>query len=168
MKKVVVEIDCREKHPLLFPTQLIWSRGRGSREMVAVETVGRQLRFGDYRLAQAPNAVVIERKGSLDEIAQNLLTRDHLRFREAWNRLITGCDYPVLAIDGSIATFDKLRGNYPDSITPEVVQCALWRWVAVHKVPVIWLGNTTTINTRRAVGAQLLRLMLALRFGGVD
>jgi hypothetical protein len=159
MRKIVVEVDSREKNPILFPEQVIWSARPHHREILQVETIRRELPLGDYRLANHPRCCVIERKASLDEICTNLLSKDRHRFNNAWARFITGCGYPVLAIDGSLANFDQIRRK--DGPPPEEAIRAFWDMI-YQRTPwiVLWLGNTVSPLTRRKIGAQLVRLMM--------
>lgn len=159
MRKVVVEIDNREKNPLLFPPQVIWSPRSGKREIASVTTVTKQLKTADYRLAGHPHDCLIERKAGLAELAQNLLSEDRHRFYDAWARFTTNCHRPVLLIDGSLADFDKLPPGV--DYHPAEVQRAFWGLLQAYPfVWVIFAGNTVSPVTRQKLGAQLVRLML--------
>jgi ERCC4-type nuclease len=161
-RHVVIEVDNREKNPVLFPSTMVWSHRPFERTLVKVEVRRRELPLGDYRLANYPRCCVVERKSGLTELCQNLLSpTDRARFQEAWNRFVTGCRYPVLLLDGALASADTLKFK-TEKIIPEDVMSAFWS-LMLWKPPttVVWAGPSASVSTRTKLGAQLLTLMLA-------
>jgi len=170
MRHVVVEVDDREKKPILFPKQLLWSPQPGHQELIEVQVRDARLRYGDYRLARYPRACVIERKGSVAELAQNLLTkRDRQRFRNAWVRFVTSCLCPVLVVDDAIQKLDEVPPSlsqaaiyYEGRITGSEIARAFWDLVLANPPALtLWTGRSQSLVSRRRLGAQLIRLMLS-------
>lgn len=107
MPRVTVEVDDRERKPLTFPTHLrVRTGGKG---IATYEIVVRDahLSAGDYRLAEYPRAGLCERKGGLQELAQNLYSADRVRFNRAHARLHSAASYPFWLVECSSA--DLLR-----------------------------------------------------------
>jgi ERCC4-type nuclease len=159
MKKVSVDIDNREKDLLPFPDTVVWSPVPFRREIVQIETVVTQLPFGDYRLTKHPKLVVVERKKNLGELATNILTKDKVRFRKAWHRFVTGCEYPVLLIEQSFGQM-KLPPRL-GKINAEEVMAELFQLVfSTPNLVTIW-AHSTKLN-RKVVAANLIRMMLSM------
>jgi len=91
--ELIVEVDCREKKPILFP-QFVRLGGR----VVRVCTRSRMLKAGDYRLAAAPKLVVVERKGCPLELLSCALVRKS-KFRKQLRKLRDSAEIPVLLLD---------------------------------------------------------------------
>jgi ERCC4-type nuclease len=160
MRHVTVEIDSREKNPLLFPKNMLWYDDNNHAVQLQVSTVTKTLPFGDYRLRAYPREVVIERKAGVDELAQNLQTADSVRFQAAFKRFLEGCTRPVLLLDCSLAKCDSF--GFTTVLHPASTMSAFWRMVLQSpKLLVLWAGNTMSIKTRTSLGAQLIRLMLS-------
>lgn len=159
-KSIQITIDSREKVPLLFPSNIIWYRDRGYGEghLVKVKTKVAKLDYGDYLLSNWPNAAVIERKGSLDELNQNLLTDDYERFMSATRRLCENCRHPYLLLDTSIATLWTPTERCP---SPERAWDALCQILSTFGVRLLWGGNAKHAGPRRILGEQILRILLS-------
>lgn len=160
-RKIVVEIDDREKNPLLFPEQTVWSpEPCKTRELLQIETKRVTLDAGDYRLADYPESCVIERKGSLDELAQNLLTKDRTRFANAFIRFVKACRHPVLVVEAP-ASCERLKGDYQKIVVPDVLGSLHKVMAGVPKLTTYWVGSSNSPTTRAAVGSHMVRLMMA-------
>lgn len=158
-RRVIIEVDAREQEPLLFPDHLVWAREPYRREIIRLETVRRELPYGDYRLARYPRKGVIERKAGLDELAHNLLTADRERFHRAWARFVTGCEHPILLLEGSFA-LDKLHAP-TKCMTSEDVRSAVCRlMLEVPRLIVLWSGRHRSVAARTRLGAEAVRLLL--------
>ncbi len=158
-KSVELKIDSREKIPLLFPSNILWFSDRSSEgRMIRIRTKVAKLDYGDYLLSNWPDAAAIERKGSLDELNQNLLTGDYSRFMEATRRLCDGCRHPYLLLDSSIATLWTPTERCP---RPEQVWDALCHLLATTPLRLLWGGNAKHAGARRILGEQLIRLLLS-------
>lgn len=165
-KEVVVEIDSREKNPLQFPSDIVFSTKPYHRQLVRVQTRRVELAAGDYRLARYPKACVIERKSGIDELAKNLLDpSDRVRFTAAWDRFLNCCQIPVLLLDASLAASNRFKGLRSEKIGPEDVMAAFWEMVwraqRAHGLTLVWVGNTVGLSAQHALGTQVLRMMLS-------
>jgi len=158
-RKVMIEVDSREKEPVLFPNHIVWAERPFKRTIIEIDAIRKQLPIGDYRLARYPRCGVVERKRDLTELAQNLLASDRRRFRDAWARFITGCEYPILLIESTFSS-PKLRFSAP-RITQEDVRSALYRLqLEAPNLLVIWSGGLRNTTARVRTGAELVRLLL--------
>ena len=92
---VTVYQDDREQRPFLFPTRLHATAVHGEKITLRVTIRKTRLVAGDYFFSRTDMAIGgrpgIERKGSWDELHQNLLTKDVERFRKALIRLRLSC-----------------------------------------------------------------------------
>lgn len=158
-RSVTVEIDDREKYPVLFPPYVRWFDLDGRPHLIRVETTRRRLAVGDYRLASAPEGCVVERKGSLEELAGNLLTRDRRRCLSALLRLVRGCRQPVLLLDFSLpSALNVDGGSGPD---PWQVASVLFHQVSSLGLQVFSCGACRGDGIRTRLGASLVMMMLA-------
>lgn len=155
-RTVTVLIDSRENYPLLFPQRLrLWVAGKP--RLVRVKTEKRTLKTGDYLLAARPNGCVIERKGSISEIARNLLDpKDKSRASAAFSRLAK-CELPVLLLDMTPSDMYRPSRHLQN---PEPVIDALWQLASRLKLMVVWGGYCKPPEQRRLLGNNLLRMML--------
>jgi len=145
--------DTREKRPLLFPATLDY-RGR----IHPVHIVKRTMPEGDYSLDIPEPAAIVERKGSLDEIRQNLLTTDNARFLRAITRLCDSCDHPILLLE---ATPSDLLLPTKDIPRPGPLVQLLCNLCAARGILLLLPGACHFPTKRRAVGELVLRLLLA-------
>lgn len=163
---VQVEIDHREKTPLLFPQHIVWCPEPFVRTVVKIETKTVELDAADYRLKNWPTACGIERKAGLDELRNNLLTDDRVRFHNAWARFISTYQFPVLLIEDSPSrNWEPRCFKTPSPGTKktqsEDVYSALWRLLfGTPGLHVVWSGHTSSVASRRRLGAQMVRMML--------
>jgi hypothetical protein len=93
-RDLLIQIDSREQHPLLFPDTVLRYTSPKSRTLHRIKTETVTLKEGDYRLASHPTAGVCERKAGLSELTQNTLSGDRPRFTRAINRLLGCCSHP--------------------------------------------------------------------------
>lgn len=158
-RSVELVVDSREKYPLLFPETITWHPDRSSdTKLIKLKVVEAKLDYGDYLLAKWPDKAVIERKGSLDELCQNLLTDDYARFTAALDRLIANCTAPYILLDASITDLWTPTAHCTE---PAQVWDALCRTVVHRKIPLLWAGSAKLAGPRRILGGQIARLLLA-------
>jgi len=115
-KKLSVGVDKEEKQPYLFPgrltlrldyTELLAGLpaaavdAEASAVSIPVETVRTSLRrYGaDYLLLGYEHVSRWERKGRIEELVQNVATKDSVRFSNSLLKLVAGCRYPYLVLD---------------------------------------------------------------------
>lgn len=154
--------DTREKLPLVFPHHLTildptafpWDR----RTFTATLTVQKQtLETGDYLLQGSEQVTLIERKGSLDEVANNCLTRDGRRkFAACCLRLRSSCSKPYLILEGSPSLLSKpLRTGEP----PGIALDSLLRLLAEHRIEMLLLPSPS-FQARLQFGEWAARLLI--------
>jgi ERCC4-type nuclease len=108
MKTLTIHVDNREKTPFKFPATML-VRSKGKKDMpVRILTQETRLPIADYVLGDepgntyfsydTPSTVIIERKHSIDELAQNVLARRE-RFCEILEAMAEGARYPILVFD---------------------------------------------------------------------
>lgn len=156
-KKLIIEIDTREKRPLLFPAFL-----RTPKETFIVETHRVCLPAGDYRLRNYPDVSIVERKGSVEELAKNLLTADSKRQSRAFAKLLAACSKPYLLIEAPISSIMQ-KPSHPERLDyePYFLLHALTTMIARTNLSVLWTGRTQAQDTRRRVGTLVASLLLA-------
>lgn len=151
--KLTVYQDAREKRPLLFPANIELSD-----RTYNVEVVKKTLNIGDYTLDSDNPSAIIERKGSIDELHQNLFTRDRARFTRSLVRM--GVSIPrYLLLDFAWHKGDPKHCSCKHTHTNSDVLDALWDVVVRYGLRVISLGDSPTGAARRNLGSQLLRLL---------
>jgi len=159
-----IEVDQQEKRgwTLLFPENLqvldpahLPTKKRTRTVKLNVERT--HLPTADYRLKEAPRGVLIERKGSLQEVATNCLTTvGRRRFAAECQRLRAECDAPFVLLEGSHP--DLLR---PTSFnkTPELALDALLRLLWEWGIQMLVLPRNTEPQ-RRALGVWVAHLLI--------
>lgn len=111
-KAYVLQIDTRERQPLVFPTHVQvarpWQAGQPHRlERIRLEVVKTTLQTGDYSLLGFEKATIVERKFSLSELHKNCFTDDRERFLRALERLRNAASWPVLVLDGGLDKYTR-------------------------------------------------------------
>lgn len=164
IKELPIQIDTREKkgHELLFPAHLTYMwRGKIRSAKVTTERV--TLPEGDYACSTLPEAVGIERKGSLRELHTNFLTDDRDRARAAFIRFSNAFETPVVLAHVSYKDFRPnfrigglvLPGHQVfDSLSRLCLELGLHLWMC---------GPCRSIGDRRQLGTLVARLFLQRR-----
>lgn len=156
MKTLVVQVDSREKRPLLFPTTLkTWNRNK--EELVRVQTERVKLDAGDYRLRGHEDRAVIERKGSVRELAQNLLTADQKRQGRAFRKLAEACEFPYLFLHTTATSL--LAANEFNKDPERLVQKLAWV-LGKFGFQFVLVPLTSSTASRRLVGSVALNLLV--------
>ena len=156
---VMVLVDDREKYPLLFPSSVTYYPWRDAREgvLVDVEVTSTTLSVGDYMLMN-DRACIIERKGNLQELFHNVMTRDYKRFTSALDRLSEACEFPYLLLEETVA---GLLTVAKDLECPEVVVDSFLREIALRNISLLLVGKTESIGGRTRLGEFALRILLS-------
>lgn len=160
--ELTIVVDSREKKPLPFPEHLPSLRSdlpalsRSSRTYhLKIEKA--TLKTGDYLLKGHEAGCLIERKGSLAEVAGNCLTPDGRRkFVAAMDRLKDSCLYPYLLLEGNILETMNPTKDLPD---PWNAVDSLHRILLERNIGLILLPNTS-MSARRAVAEWAARLLV--------
>lgn len=160
---LTVQIDSREKYPLLFPANIFLPnpdphRFRSGPIPVPLTTETTSLACGDYRLAEYPDCCIVERKGSCDELLKNLCSlTDSARQAAAFLRLARSCKYPYLLIEASPASL------FSSDIPPQYqgdLSLRLGQALSTYKLSALWVSQCRTPDARRNLGEFLVYLML--------
>ena len=124
---------------------------------VRVQVVEATMKTGDYALMGHESDVLVERKGSLREVAGNCLTKDgRRRFIAQVDRLREECKKPYLMLEGTPQDLLKPCRNVPK---PFLALDAFQRILMERGVPILLLpGNT--VSARRALGEWVARLLI--------
>lgn len=116
-----IVVDTREQKPFPFPEFLtIGLPGSGYQrpkvETVQLRVVRQELPAGDYLLGTHPCRTIIERKGSLFEVATNCLSGDRKRFLKALDKLREAAENPVLILEGAPTQVRKVSEENPECL----------------------------------------------------
>jgi hypothetical protein len=157
-RDLLIQIDSREQHPLLFPDTVLRYTSPKSRTLHRIKTETVTLKEGDYRLASHPTAGVCERKAGLSELTQNTLSGDRPRFTRAINRLLGCCSHPFLLIE--CAPVDLLK-KPPHTRTLKPGDCAdtVASLLLMARLPTIWQPCNTPAQRRKA-GELVVRFLM--------
>ena len=155
--KVMIEIDSREKFPLLFPANIRYFDESGSPKLIRVETIVTHLPTGDYRMKEFPTGCLIERKGAARELATNLLGPDRRRCLSAIRRLCDSCHRPILLCDFSMADLQRDQPNLPAGRLVSAVA----RLVSEYGLTLLIAGPCKRSTYRKQLGATIVHFMLS-------
>jgi hypothetical protein len=155
--QVTVEIDTRERLPLLFPANVtVWDGDRP--KLVTVNTLRSTLNAGDYRLLEAPNLCVVERKGAASELYKNLLdSKDGARQARAFGRLRDSSRFPFLLVQMGASGLLTKTAHVPE---PERMLQCLARCLARYGLQFLLVPQTSTSASLRVTGSLVLHLMI--------
>lgn len=159
---LTVLVDLREKRPLLFPSLLTWhSPGRWplkfTRRTFEVVAKPQRLDAGDYAILGYESTCLVERKAGLEELINNFLSVDRVRFDKAVLKLVAATEHPILFIERLPPAW-WLTDNRPD------MERALDATFALQKkygISLIWGSQVLrSVQARRRLGEIVLRAML--------
>lgn len=159
--KVTVQIDRRENYPLPFPSTIKWYPNRGSKpRLIQVETEVKTLPTGDYLLKGYDDVSIFEKKGSIAEVAQNMLTKDYSRASSAFQRLIEACEFPYLLLNCPVESLWE-----PTQWVPEPARAfqALTQMAAERRLPIL-MFDARSVNAQRRLGEVVLTYLLTHAF----
>lgn len=160
-RSYTILIDKRERKPLVFPRHIVMldpSKPPGHQKPVTVALTAEPARLttGDYQLKGFEHKVIVERKGSLDEIAMNTVTGDRARFIAELDRLVAECERPVLMLEGTPLS---LQTSTKQTIQPGLGVDGLQRLLYQYGIPLLMLP-TTTSSMRLKAGEWVARLLI--------
>lgn len=104
-KTITVLRDSREQKKLMFPPSItVFNPNTGRSQVHKVKCSKATLESGDYAIKGFQHITAVERKGSIDELKDNLSVRDFKRFSTAFARFITSTKHPILFLDLPLAS----------------------------------------------------------------
>ena len=152
---LVVQIDTREKKPLLFPATLdVWTGY--NKKVIRVKTERATLDAGDYQLAGRRECIV-ERKGSLRELHNNLFGQDSARQARAFKKLAEACDHPYLLVHTT--TSDLLARTEHNPEPGRLVQ-VMTRCLTKYGLSLLVAPRTSGAVAGRVLGTLILHIMV--------
>ncbi len=155
-------VDTREKKPLIFPANLrVLSSSappyQVKTNLIRVHTKKEKLETGDYLLRGYETVTMIERKGSLREVATNCLNRnDRTRFIKCLQRMKDACSEPILLLEGTPLETLRKSQHVPE---PGAAVDALMRLLTEYEIKLLLLP-TASSSQRRATGEWAARLLI--------
>lgn len=161
MRTVTVIVDAAEKRPLLFPETIVITDMGGRPEVLKILTETKALETGDYVLKGFENVAIVERKGSIDEVASNMLSKDRLRELRKWDRLATQCKMPAILLEGTPSVLLrptpllKRREWEPGAAVHALQREAMARNITVGVMP------TASLAGRRFAGEWVVHTLVA-------
>lgn len=157
-RKIVVEIDNREKYPLVFPkTVSVRDKKTGKQFRVQVNTEMVKLDAGDYRIKGFENLVGVERKASVRELHNNFLTNDSDRQSRAFKKFEDAYEVCVLLLECMPSEFCVCT---PAVREPERVLDVFLNYVRESGYELLVLPKVKSIRQRQSVGLFLLHYMI--------
>jgi hypothetical protein len=157
-RKITVLIDSREQYPLFFPETIEWYRTRsGKPQTIFLRTKLIRLPAGDYQLDGYDDAIV-ERKGCLRELRDNLLSDDYRRAKGAFVKLVEATDHPYLLIDETLGGVMTPTEHVAE---PRMVIDALLDLAGAMGIRLLLVGGCKAAGARRMLGEFVVRLLLS-------
>jgi len=161
---VTVQVDTREKYPMIFPSNIRVAHPSLQYGSILVRVVTEKVKLdkGDYRLAEYPECCVIERKASQLELFKNLTeSHDSIRQAKAFRKLAT-VEYPILLVEATPSELLRVHRTQPYIKTPELIVSKLSLAVAKYGFHLFFIPwKSRNVDTRRKVGTMLVHMMLA-------
>jgi hypothetical protein len=151
-------VDDREKKPLPFPEHLVLADEIGNPCTVRLHTTSQRIHKGDYHLLGYERHCVIERKGSLGEVLNNLNTPAAAkRLEDEMFYLRTHVAHPVLLFEGD---FGHLNPTLRDGTPAGAVTYGLLAMLARHRITPLFM-SCATLAQRRTFAENTARLLIA-------
>lgn len=126
-----------------------------------VRTERKVLKAGDYCLKGEAESCLIERKASLQELANNLLGDDYARAMSAFERLSDQTNHPYLVLECTTA---ELRTRSRFTHEPARVVDTLCGLIERLGLRLVLVGKCVDVKQKRTVGDLMMRLMLAHKY----
>lgn len=144
LKRMVVICDTREQ----ANSHILEYFGKSK-----IPTQIRRLRTGDYSAMlddlTLEDSVVIERKGSLDEVAGNL-TADRTRFEDELTRAKAAGIKVFLFVEG--ATWkDIQRHSYRSKLSPKAFEASLLAWQARYNLTIVFTAKEDSAHLMHGI-----------------
>lgn len=156
---LTVQIDTREKYPLLFPSNIYVEDPSKANVpvLVSIATEHLALKTGDYRLKEYPDSCVVERKASQQELIKNLFnTKDFARQSASFARLASCCTHPILLLETT--PLELASSKYIDN--PDRLLNRITRVSNYYGFQLFFAGRSSSATGRRALGSFLLHTMV--------
>jgi ERCC4-type nuclease len=171
-RDLLIEVDSREQKPLIFPSTLTCKVDTGKSRTFRIHTTTATLDAADYRLSSHPLAGGVERKSGLNELSQNLLTKDRTRFTNAFQRLLDQYQSPLLLVEGQPKDILGVSKHHKFAKPGEVADYVSALSIRT-RVPIMWMPAHTMTGKRNAgelVARWLVQsaLIFAESMGGLD
>lgn len=166
-KNVTVIVDTREKCPLIFPTNIELALCPDRIINVPVSIVRQTMSAGDYSIyidgISHETTVLVERKGSALELANNLLPgSDSARQSRSFHRLSSSCTHPILLLEFPFTDLLRPSSNLPhQSVRSHVLHRLTVNCIQYH-LTLLWVHKPTTVQSRRTLGTFLIHVMYAI------
>lgn len=170
-KSVTVLVDSREKKPLLFPRMIVLHSELPDQKpepsVIKVQVNRVTMSEGDYALKGQQSIALVERKGGIDELCQNVTKPDSTRFMAAINRLVQATKYPYLFLDMTPLSLWSSQRPTPtthgngQSMDPMWVFDRLLRVATTKNLRIIWgTQRSPGPSSRKRLGEIILRLLI--------
>lgn len=166
-KEYTILVDEREKKPLTFPEYIVClNPGKDpchqTGTTVRLITQKRTMKTGDYKIDGHP--ALLERKGSISEISQNLLTSEgRRRFTECCRRLRDESPCPAVMLEGLVIMPEVIAGKPHPGLAID----ALLRILNEYRIQLLVLP-TSTAGQRRAAGEWTARWLITQEHHGTS
>jgi len=179
MRSFTIIQDDREKKPLPFPKRLaVLDEGWPTHlktYMTDLVVVRKTIPEADYLIEAATGvispavfgglkacpSVIVERKASLLELAQNLLRSRHRRqrFRDILTIMRDGWTYPILMVEGGLSTLYNPPTKWDLDVPPSAAVDALLRISCEIGVPIVPFPSGTG-KSRYVLGEHVARTLI--------
>ena len=152
-----VIVDTAEKRPLPRITHLPLATPTGTRT-VQIEWRRKALNTGDYALSGHESGHVFERKGSISELYDNLLTADRLRFLREIHRARSLRRFTIL-VEQDPATLSTVP-PFRKGVSPVRARDALVRLLLAYPWIDLWMFSGKTPTQRRAISEWMVSALI--------
>lgn len=157
LNNLTILIDTREQQPLSFPANIVMRRpSDGKPTSYRVRTEKHTLSEGDYALAGYEGCCLIERKGQISEVYQNVMSKDLPRFIRAIDRMAAACDHPMLLLEATLSQLGQPTKLCPE---PQVALDTLQRLCAERGIT-FFLAPGNSTRYRVATGELVARTLI--------
>ena len=161
-KHVTILVDTREKKPLPLPKTIVWCQdatfaGGQVGRLIEIRTEPIALYAGDYALKESPKRCIIERKGSINEVRENLCGVDRYRATNAFRKLCETTDNPILALDFPLT--QRLYKGERDVLFTRLAQLCV-----EYRLQILSAGGG--VKARHTLSDLVVRVLLAHYFAG--
>lgn len=155
---LTVKVDDREKDAYIIPETFEWIDDRGWQRVFKIKREDTRLKTGDIVLAGYESLAMVERKGSLQEMRDNIWSPDRARFGRCLKRLCHSTKVPIWLCDLPSDPQSNVKLSYGYQ-TPEQVWCAVYRRVHRYNMRLVIYHGPKTTEGRRAMGRYALWLL---------
>ena len=151
-RKITILVDTREQKPLPLPKTIKWSEVGKSAHIIEIRQEPITLDAGDYMIKGAGKSCVVERKGSINELHQNLQGPDRPRAMRAFQKLVESTQNPILALDFPLS--QRLYKGDRETVFTRLMQLC-----ATYRISILSVGGG--LNARHLLSDLIIRVLLA-------